>query len=160
MSWTAGDTITAALLNAIIPTGTIFAYGGSSAPTDWLLCNGAAIDRTTYADLFAIIGTSYGVGDGSTTFNVPDLLGRTIVGAGSGSGLTTRARGDEGGEETHQLTIAEMPAHTHSAHGTSAGSSHTSSTGANNTVTGSTGGDGAHENMPPFGVATYIIKYV
>lgn len=56
-----------------VPTGTILPYGGSTAPTGWLLCNGGAISRTTYADLFAIIGTNYGAGDGSTTFNLPNL---------------------------------------------------------------------------------------
>lgn len=56
-----------------VPTGSILPYGGSTAPTGWLLCNGGAISRTTYADLFAVIGTTYGAGDGSTTFNLPNL---------------------------------------------------------------------------------------
>lgn len=60
-------------INALIPVGSILPYGGSTAPTGWLLCNGGAISRTTYADLFAVIGTAYGAGDGSTTYNLPNL---------------------------------------------------------------------------------------
>jgi len=78
-----------------------------------LLCDGSAVSRTTYANLFAAIGTTYGAGDGTTTFNVPDFRGRVIVGAGTGSGLTARARGDVGGEEKHTLTEAELAAHSH-----------------------------------------------
>lgn len=160
VAWIAGDTITAALLNAMMPVGTILLYGGTSAPTGWLLCNGAAVSRTTYSELFAVTGTAYGTGDGSTTFNVPDFLGRTVIGTGSGSGLTTRARGDKSGEETHVLTTAEMPAHTHNSiiatayHQVEWGNNDYWGPGA----TSSVGSDGAHENMPPFGVATYIIK--
>ncbi len=64
----------------LVPIGSILAYSGASAPTGWVLCDGAAISRTTYATLFAAIGTSFGTGDGSTTFNVPDLRGRVLVG--------------------------------------------------------------------------------
>ena len=60
-------------VNALVPTGVILPYGGSTAPTGWLLCNGGAISRTTYAKLYAVIGTTYGVGDGSTTYNLPNL---------------------------------------------------------------------------------------
>lgn len=73
------------------PTGAVIGFAGSSAPSGWLLCDGSAVSRTTYADLFTAIGTSYGVGDGSTTFNLPDLRGRVPVGVGQGSGLTNRA---------------------------------------------------------------------
>jgi len=61
-------------------TGTVLPFAGASAPTDWLLCYGQAVSRTTYANLFAVIGTTYGAGDGSTTFNVPDLRGRVAAG--------------------------------------------------------------------------------
>ena len=64
--------------------GMIFAYAGASAPTGFLLCDGSAVSRTTYAGLFSLIGTTYGAGDGSTTFNVPDLRGRFAIGAGTG----------------------------------------------------------------------------
>ena len=65
---------------AAVGVGSVIAFAGSSIPTGYLACNGAAVSRTTYADLFAAIGTTYGVGDGSTTFNLPNLAGRTIVG--------------------------------------------------------------------------------
>lgn len=64
------------------PIGSIMPYGGAAIPTGWLLCNGQAVSRTTYADLFAVIGTAYGVGDGSTTFNIPDLREAVPKGAG------------------------------------------------------------------------------
>ncbi len=76
----------------VMPVGLISTYGGSVAPVGWLICNGAAISRTTYADLFAVIGTTYGVGDGSTTFNLPDLRGVFVRGSGT-SGKLTNANG-------------------------------------------------------------------
>lgn len=72
-------------LYADTPIGTIQAYGGTTAPTGWLLCQGQAVSRTTYADLFAVIGTSFGEGDGTTTFNIPDLRGEFLRGAGTNS---------------------------------------------------------------------------
>lgn len=77
--------------NSMIPAGVIMPYAGSSTPTDWLLCDGTAVNRTTYATLFAVISTTYGVGDGSTTFNVPDLRGRMVIGSGAGSKVATFA---------------------------------------------------------------------
>ena len=102
---------------AAVPAGLIAMYGGPTAPSGWLLCDGAAVSRTTYAALFAAIGTTWGSGDWSTTFNVPDLQGRAAIGVGSGSGLTTRALADKVGAETHQLTEAELAAHQHAAGG-------------------------------------------
>jgi microcystin-dependent protein len=67
------------------PIGTILSYGGENAPTGWMLCQGQAISRTTYAELFAVIGTAFGTGDGSTTFNIPDLRGEFLRGAGTNS---------------------------------------------------------------------------
>lgn len=81
-----------------------------------LICDGAPYNRATYAALYAALGgasSPFGQGDGSTTFNVPDYRGRTILGAGAGPGLTTRNRGDKGGEETHTLTVAEVATHAH-----------------------------------------------
>lgn len=74
-----------AFVRDILPAGVIVPYGGSSAPSNWLLCNGQAVSRATYATLFAIISTTYGTGDGSTTFNVPDLVGRVPIGSGTGT---------------------------------------------------------------------------
>lgn len=101
---------TAAALN---PAGAMVMFGGASAPTGWLLCDGAAVSRATYAALFAAIGTTWGVGNGSTTFNVPDLRGRAPIGAGQGSGLTNRTLGTKLGEENHALTSGENGSHTH-----------------------------------------------
>lgn len=72
-------------------TGMFFQYGGSSAPTGYLLCDGSAVSRATYAALFTVIGTSYGAGDGSTTFNLPDGRGRGFIGAGTGTKVATFA---------------------------------------------------------------------
>ena len=71
-----------------LPAGTIQMYAGATAPSGWVLCNGAAISRTTNASLFAICGVTYGVGDGSTTFNVPDFAGVFPRGAGTSTKLT------------------------------------------------------------------------
>lgn len=91
-----------------IPAGTIWMYGGGSAPSGTLLCDGTAVSRTTYADLFTAIGTTYGSGDGSTTFNLPDLRQRFPLGkAASGTGSTL---GGTGGNIDHTHST---PNHTH-----------------------------------------------
>lgn len=108
-----------------VPTGVLYPYAGSSAPSGYVLCDGSAISRTTYAELFAVLGTAYGSGDGSTTFNVPDLRGRVPAGADNmggsaasrltsgGSGVDGATLGATGGAETHTMTTTEMPSHTH-----------------------------------------------
>lgn len=116
MAFTPGQVLTAAQMNALeaatLPTGAITMYGSSSAPTGYLLCDGAAVNRTTYAALFTAIGTQYGVGNGTTTFNVPNLKGRVPVGIDSGDG-SFDVLGETGGAKTHTLTSSEMPSHTH-----------------------------------------------
>jgi len=168
----------------VIPAGTITMFGGSSAPTGYLLCDGSAVSRTTYADLFTAIGTTYGTGDGSTTFNVPNVKGKVPVGR-DGADTSFDALGETGGEKTHTLTSGEMPEHTHTqdAHyhrievgGASGGTSrykHTTSNGVTNdedsgghsvgtqyvTATNqNTGGGEAHNNLQPYIVFNYIIK--
>jgi microcystin-dependent protein len=94
------------------PTGSGKLWFTNTAPTGYLLCDGAAVSRATYARLFAVIGTQYGAGDGSTTFNLPDLKGRVPVGRDAGQ-TEFDALGEAGGEKTHILTEAEMPAHNH-----------------------------------------------
>ena len=96
------------------PAGIVITYGGSTAPDGWLLCDGSAVSRTTYATLYDVIGTTYGTGDGSTTFNVPNLQGRVVIGVSG-----THALASTGGEATHVLTEQELPTHSHNvpAHG-------------------------------------------
>lgn len=103
-----GGTITGDTL----PIGAMMPYGNLNAPAGWLICDGSAISRTTYADLFAVIGTSYGAGDGSTTFNLPNKKGRVSAGYDS-SNANFNAIGKKLGEETHTLTTDETPKHVH-----------------------------------------------
>ena len=101
-------------IDATSITGVIQMYAGSTAPNGWLICNGQAVSRTTYAALYAVIGTTYGAGDGSTTFNVPNLVNKTVRGSNS--------LGKTGGADTVTLTTANMPAHTHGGGSLSAAS--------------------------------------
>ena len=154
-------------------TGSITIYAGSTAPAGYLLCDGQAISRTTYSDLFDIIGTTYGTGDGSTTFNIPNLKGKVIVGVDSNdSDFDTL--GETGGEKEHTLTIDEMPKHDHKANEDNANdlfayqSSTISAYGSTSATgyglyrgknTAKTGGDQPHNIMQPYVVLNYIIKY-
>lgn len=133
------------LFAGFLPTGAMIDYAGNSEPDGWVFCNGQALNRTTYAALFAAIGTTFGVGDGSTTFNVPDLSGRVSVGY-NGSDSDFSAVGNNGGEKNHTLTTSEMPVHAHGitqsphSHGVSdPGHGHT----LNGHNSGSLGEDGA-----------------
>ena len=157
--------------------GEVRDYAGSTAPDGWLLCYGQAISRTTYSSLYAVIGTTFGAGDGSTTFNVPDLRGRIRAGkdnmGGSAasrltsttitSGATTI--GNSGGEQTHVLTTAELAAHSHGV--TDAGHSHgiTDPTHAHTYTRANYGaaygsgggiGSGAGSNVPTDSIGTGI----
>lgn len=93
----------------------------------WLKCDGRALSRTLYSKLWDAIGTTFGSGDGSTTFNLPDCRGRVLGGVGQGAGLTNRVIGSSVGAETHTLTVGEIPSHSHTGTTDSAGThSHTS----------------------------------
>lgn len=118
--------IAAAALTAATPVGTIHPFAGSAAPTGYLFADGRAVSRSTYAPLFGVIGTTYGAGDGSTTFGLPDLRGRVIAGrdtdgpgtfanrltnTGTGnSGIDSKTLGAFGGVDRHQLTEGNLPA--------------------------------------------------
>ena len=113
-------------------SGMLMPYAGSSAPTGWLLCYGQAISRSTYADLFSAIGTTYGVGDNSTTFNVPDLRGRSIfgqdnMGGSAASRLTTAGSGVDGSTLGASGGNQALASHTHTYSGTSDAASTTGS---------------------------------
>ena len=156
--------------------GTIVPFGGATVPTDWLLCFGQAISRTTYATLFAVVSTTYGVGNGTTTFNLPDLRGRIPGGKDdmggtaasrlttAGSGVNGVSLGAAGGAQTHTLLDTQMPAHSHQYVGGSnaAGSGTAGAAGQSanayymNTL--ATGGSQAHNNTQPTIVLNYIIK--
>jgi microcystin-dependent protein len=90
--------------NNMVPTGVINAFAGSTAPSGWLICDGSAVSRSTYSDLFAVIGVTHGVGDGSTTFNLPDFRDKFI------KGKNADALGATGGASTHSHTVNS---HTH-----------------------------------------------
>lgn len=145
-----------------VPAGTIQAYAGSTAPSGWLACDGSAVSRTTYSDLFTAIGTTWGAGDGSTTFNVPDFRGRALIGDGTGSGLTARTLGDTLGAETHTLTVDELPSHNHTAAGSTSKTNGTSFKRVDgydgDLGTGGRGGDQPHNNMQPSAVVKWLIK--
>jgi microcystin-dependent protein len=103
------------LVNLIIAPGIVQAFAGPSPPAGWLVCDGSAVSRTTYAALFTAIGTYWGAGDSINTFNLPDFRGRTPIGYvnSAAPGITARTFGSRGGNETHTLSLSEMPSHGH-----------------------------------------------
>lgn len=153
-----------------VPIGIIALFPRAEAnwgliSSGWLECNGQAISRTGYPDLFTIIGGIYGVGDGVTTFNLPNMARRVPVGnGGAGTGVLWNTVSSVGGSETHQLQEAEMPAHYHEqlANGNAnvpAGSNPiVISSNTNSTPTTPRGGNVAHNNMQPSMVLSYRIK--
>lgn len=163
--------------------GMIVPYAGTSVPDPWLMCFGQAVSRTTYADLFTAIGTTYGAGDASTTFNLPDLRGRVIAGqddmggssanrlTGLSGGIDGDVLGGSGGEQTHTLTSAEslvaLPLKKYTGSGGDAVNTTQLTDTARATagvVTGTTttdslnlGGGGTHNNVQPTLILNYII---
>jgi microcystin-dependent protein len=149
-----------------VPSGVISAFGGSTAPTGWLLCDGTAVSRTTYSALFALIGTTYGAGDTTTTFNLPNLKGRVPVGRDN-TQTEFDTLGETGGEKAVTLTEAQMPSHNHSINpamivGTGSGGINNYAPMGNNpsqaVSTFDAGSDQAHNNLQPYLVINYIIK--
>jgi len=165
-----------------VNTGIVVPWGSASIPSGFLECDGAAVSRSTYAALFAVIGTTYGVGDGSTTFNVPDLTDRTVVNksntkslASTGGANTVTPTGNvSGNAASTTLTTQQIPSHSHSGGGTPMGpfqitmSEATANVGAN---VGNTGGGAGHTHslsanftgnansvLQPYLVLIYIIK--
>jgi microcystin-dependent protein len=177
-----------------VPVGVVNPFAGATAPSGWLLCYGQAVSRTAYPVLFTTLSTTYGSGDGSTTFNIPDMRGRAVagkddMGGTAASRLTAtvlsaaNTLGATGGTQTHTMTSAEMPSHTHiqDSHGhTVRGEAQTypgnallpylqpyyNLTGtadsraiiATTATNQNTGGGSAHLNTQPTIVLNYIIK--
>ena len=175
---TAADATEVTNRNAAIlvatPVGMVVPYAGSAAPTNWLLCDGAAVSRATYSALFSVVGTTFGAGDGSTTFNTPSLKGRVPVGLDSAQ-TEFDTRGETGGAKTHTLSESEIPAHDHALEASSGfGAGITTSEAAFSSGSGTnrfflangtptldtadSGGGGAHNNLQPYIVLHYIIK--
>lgn len=146
---------------ALTPTGAVIPFAGNAAPEGWLLANGAAVSRATYSALFSVIGTAFGAGDGSTTFNLPDMRGRVPVGCDANLTL-----GSMGGESKHKLTVKEIPAHSHelgyansSAPQLRCPSSWTDNGSfGSNYYTSTAGGGESHNNMQPYTSFNFIIK--
>lgn len=176
--------ITPALLRKLIPLGVVWDYSGAEAVMPgFLFPYGQAVSRTTYAAYFALVGTTYGVGNGTTTFNLPDLCGRTVFGKDNMGGsskdrLTAQTGGINGdilgavgGAERHTLLTAEMPSHTHTKNMTgrygangdpytdAQSSAGDSGNDAQLLTTDATGGGGAHNNLPP-GIVLNKILFV
>jgi microcystin-dependent protein len=163
----------------LMPVGVVLPYVSSTAPDGWLDCLGQELYRGDYPELFAVIGTTYGAGNGSTTFRLPNLAGRAVIGQGTGSGLTARTMGATGGVETHALNTSEMPSHTHTSNAVGSTLGLMTADGQNTASAGldasavepnlfaapaalsinSAGSGVAHNNMQPFAVLNYIIRY-
>jgi microcystin-dependent protein len=161
----------------LIPYGTIIQSAAVVIPDGWLLCNGASIQANIYVNLYNVIGYTYG-GSGNN-FNVPDMRGRVTVGTGTGAGLSARTLGATGGQETHTLSVDEMPSHSHSSNATGGAIGLITSTGSNTAANGldntanepdlfaslpaltinNTGSGNPHNNMQPFISLNYLIKY-
>lgn len=168
------DELASSLQALLVPTGSIIAYGGSAAPSEWFLCDGTAKSRTTEAALFAVYGTTFGAGDGSTTFNLPDLRQRFPLGkAASGTGATL---GGTGGAIDHvhpldtasshaRITLLTTDPHARQQRKSVTTWTETLHVSATSGATGSTtanlgtalGGDSDIAN-PPFQVVNYICK--
>lgn len=164
--------LTTAEVSAAGITGEIRMWSTATPPSGWLMCDASAVSRTvTYDGLFAVIGTTFGTGDGSTTFNVPDFRGRVPVGVGTGdaSDATAFALADKDGEEAVALTEAELASHTHNTdiYATLNPSQNTNGSGSQNVIhtagTTSTESDAAgsgtaHGNLQPSLGIHFIIK--
>ena len=163
-------------LNAhiLIPPGTVIQSAAITVPAGWLDCDGALLNKVTYAKLFAAIGNTYGGSSSDLSFNLPDTRGRVCVGVGDGAALSDRILGATGGAETHTLTAEQMPSHSHSltrransdtgTFDTDNGNQDESSAATTDRAdlgpfnTNNTGGGLPHNNMQPFIALRHLIK--
>lgn len=158
--------IQGAISGDTLPIGAIMPFGSDTIPDNWLLCNGQAVSRTDYQELFNTIGTNFGSGDGFTTFNLPDLRERVPVGKDEND-EDFDTLGETGGEKEHTLTINEMPTHNHVTEDYFEGSGGTSGVWAVRSLSNlegykhgvtNTGGNQPHNILQPYVVQNYIIK--
>jgi len=164
-----------------VNTGIVVPWGTASVPSGFLACDGSAVSRTTYSALFAVVGTTYGVGDGSTTFNVPNLAGRTVISKSNNQSLASTGGANcitptgniSGATGNTTLTVNQIPSHSHTlttpmCGGNMIGAQNNSGNLVN---TGNTGGGQAHSHnlsanfvgsagssLPPYLILQYIIK--
>jgi len=139
--------------------GVIQMYPSLTPPAGWMIADGSAISRTTYAALYSLIGTAFGVGDGATTFNLPDMRSRVPLGSGQGTGLTNRTLAATGGEEAHALSVGEEAPHTHGMdhyHNWGAQGSHSHSDSGHSHPQSAVSGAGA----TLAGGATYLVQNI
>lgn len=156
-----------------VPTGGLLMWGTASAPTGYLNCDGSAVSRTTYSALYAVIGTSYGSGDGSSTFNLPDLRNKFPIGAGSTYSANSTGGSADAIVVSHTHTATDS-GHTHSLTGNLSGGAATlaggsggnvyagntinTSSGSANITVASSGSSGTNANLPPYVGVYFIIK--
>ena len=137
--------LTTTVQGQLVPSGAMIDFAAATAPAGWLIADGSPVSRSTYASLFAVIGTTHGPGNGSTTFNLPDATGK--VTAGKSAAGTFSTLGSTPGVESANIGVGELPAHTHSV-----------STSASYTPSGSVSvgshGDGGNNNIWTGGGAT------
>lgn len=167
---TVSDAFKAEIQDVAVAVGAVIFNPVNSVPAGYLIANGGAVSRATYANLFAVYGTTFGTGNGSTTFNLPNLLGTFLKGAGPAG---SNPVGTTGGASTITLTEAQIPSHTHpfpagdDASGfllkTSVSGKALDVVGSGDAIqvpaTGATGGGQSHENEPPFYSGYWLVKY-
>ncbi len=157
-----------------MPTGAILPWSVTVAPSGYLTCDGTAVSRSTYAALFAVVSSLYGDGNGSSTFNVPDLRGKFLAGFDAGTSVLTSVTvgmiegnviGNSGGTQAVTLSVAQIPSHTHEIKTAGAGGTdpatypdRSNDTADGGYATSATGGGGAHSNIPPALIVNFVIK--
>lgn len=150
-----------------LPVGAVIEWFSDTIPNNWLLCDGQAVSRTDYSSLFNVLGTTYGQGDGTTTFNLPNKKGKVAVGKDTND-TDFNVLGKTGGEKEHTLTITEIPAHSHQQYITAnnGGNAYRKDYVADEQnlqiypqcQTGLAGGGQAHNNLQPYVISNFIIK--
>lgn len=161
-------TILTAIREDTTPTGIISPFGGATAPSGWLLCDGSAVSRITYASLFTVLGTTYGVGDGSTTFNLPDFTNKfargNTPGAGAGSDTHTHPLSANGaalyqmGGSSMFYAQSTVPSWNPAFQWTSTSYTRAAGGGAQTIGTALTGATDSASNVPAYTGVMFIIK--